>query len=228
MPSTRTKGSPRPSGKLAIGVCVEEPLLLRRTCSAIAAGGHRVFARTTAIDELLDSCNGETPECVVLGIKRPDRDALAQLGQVRSRLAGVASVLVCERASASEVRRALELGASGVVLVEELDDALPAVIAVVCVGQVSVPGDNRSQVHAPVLTTREKQILSLVVMGLSNGEIARKLYLAESTVKSHLSSAFSKLRVSSSNEAVSVILDPDRGRALGIITIPAEQIRSPI
>ena len=66
------------------------------------------------------------------------------------------------------------------------------------------------------LTNREKQILGLVVGGLTNAQIARELYLAESTVKSHLSSAFMKLGVSSRNEAVAVILDPVRGSTLGI------------
>ena len=66
------------------------------------------------------------------------------------------------------------------------------------------------------LTTREKQILMLVVTGLTNSQIAAELFLAESTVKGHLSSAFSKLGVSSRSEAAAVILDPERGRGLGI------------
>jgi DNA-binding NarL/FixJ family response regulator len=136
-------------------------------------------------------------------------------------------VLMCGTARGAEIRRALELGVSGVVLSDDAERALPAVVGAVCAGQVSVPAAERAQVRAPVLTTREKQILGLVVMGMTNGEIARKLYLAESTVKSHLSSAFSKLGVSSRNEAVSIILDPDRGRGLGILTIPAEPIPSP-
>ena len=66
------------------------------------------------------------------------------------------------------------------------------------------------------LTTREKETLALSSRGLTNAQIALKLFLAESTVKSHLSSAFSKLGVSSRYEAATVILDPDRGSGLGI------------
>jgi DNA-binding NarL/FixJ family response regulator len=51
---------------------------------------------------------------------------------------------------------------------------------------------------------------------LTNSQIASELFLAESTVKSHLSSAFAKLGVSSRSEAVAVILDPERGPGLGI------------
>ena len=63
-------------------------------------------------------------------------------------------------------------------------------------------------------------------MGLSNSQIAAKLFLAESTIKSHLSSAFGKLDVSSMR-AVSLILDPEQGQGLGILTIPAERITAP-
>ena len=69
----------------------------------------------------------------------------------------------------------------------------------------------------PIFTTREKEILRLVVEGLSNGEIGRKLYLAESTVKSHLSSSFAKLGVHSRNEATALILDPGAGLGPAIL-----------
>ena len=72
------------------------------------------------------------------------------------------------------------------------------------------------------LTTREKQILTLMVTGQTNSQIASELFLAESTVKSHLSSAFGKLGVSSRSEAAAVILDPDRGHGLGIGNVHAD------
>ena len=73
------------------------------------------------------------------------------------------------------------------------------------------------------LTTREKQILALVITGLTNAQIAGRLFLAESTIKSHLSSAFSKLGVSSRYEAATVILDSERGGGLGIREIRADR-----
>jgi DNA-binding NarL/FixJ family response regulator len=75
-----------------------------------------------------------------------------------------------------------------------------------------------------VLSTREKQILGLVVMGYMNSQIAERLFLAESTVKSHLHSAFGKLGVRSRNEAVSLILDPARGLGIGILGVGAEPL----
>jgi DNA-binding NarL/FixJ family response regulator len=94
----------------------------------------------------------------------------------------------------------------------------PTVLAV-CAGQVAVPRDAGPQLQKPALTSREKQVLGMVTLGFANSEIARKLYLAESTVKSHLSSAFAKLGVRSRSEAAALILDPNGALGPGILTI---------
>jgi DNA-binding NarL/FixJ family response regulator len=73
------------------------------------------------------------------------------------------------------------------------------------------------------LSGREKQALGLVIMGLSNRQIASQLYLAESTVKCHLSSAFAKLGVRSRHEAVTEILAPNSRLGIGILGISAHE-----
>lgn len=209
------------SEALGIGVCVEEDPLRDRVCAALAGAGYDVCAREPTVEELLSSCNGTAPACVVVAADRPDRSAVSMVRRIRSKLEGISAVVLCRHVRGAEVRRALELGVDGVVFEKEADGALAAVVAVVCAGQVSVPSGQRGQVRAQALTTRERQVLALVMLGSTNAQIARKLFLAESTVKSHLSSAFSKLGVSSRNEAATLILDPDRGRGLGIATLPA-------
>jgi DNA-binding NarL/FixJ family response regulator len=202
---------------LPVAVCVEDQALRDRVCATLEAGGHSIHSQVSAVDELLASCSGRAPACFVIAAGRPDRAAIEAVRLIRSEVARrIAVVLVCWRAGAAQVRRALDLGVDGVVLIEETETALAAVVAVVCAGQVSVPSDRRGEVRTLALTNREKQILALVVIGRTNAQIAHELFLAESTVKSHLSSAFGKLGVSSRNEAASMILDPERGRGLGI------------
>jgi DNA-binding NarL/FixJ family response regulator len=213
--------------QLLVGVCAADRALRDRVSAALTAGGHSILAEAEGVDGLLASCNGSAPACVVIATDRPDRIAVSVLREIRSRLSGAPGVVVCRRARGAEVRRALEVGIDGVVLTEEVEDALAAVVAVVCAGQVSVPAGQRGEVKAPVLTTRERQVLAFVIAGMTNAQIAGKLFLAESTVKSHLSSAFTKLGVSSRNEAATLILDPERGAALGIRPVPPELNGSP-
>lgn len=60
------------------------------------------------------------------------------------------------------------------------------------------------------LTRREQEILECVANGMRNGEIARALHVAESTVKSHLTSAYLKLGVSNRTQAAIATLSLDR------------------
>jgi DNA-binding NarL/FixJ family response regulator len=202
--------------KLLVAVCAQEGSLRKQLCTTLAAGGHTVPLRVASVEALLASRNGAAPACVVVAAERPDRAAVEAVRTIRDTLEKAAAVLVCRQAGGGQIRRALELGVDGVVLIDETDVALAAVVSVVCAGQVSVPSERRAEVRTLALTNREKQILALVVAGLTNAQIARELFLAESTVKSHLSSAFAKLGVSSRNEAARVILDPERGRGLGM------------
>jgi DNA-binding NarL/FixJ family response regulator len=60
------------------------------------------------------------------------------------------------------------------------------------------------------LTRREQEILACVARGMRNGEIANALHVAESTVKSHLTSAYLKLGVSNRTQAAIATLSPNR------------------
>ena len=68
-----------------------------------------------------------------------------------------------------------------------------------------VPADVRRQAVPPAFSHRERQVLDLAVRGMTNTQIAGELYLAESTVKSHLSACFRKLGVSSRAEAAAAL-----------------------
>jgi len=110
----------------------------------------------------------------------------------------------------------------GLVLDGELERCLALAVASAAAEQVSLPGALRGLLGRPSLSAREKQVLGMVVLGLTNGEIAGTLHLTESTVKSHLSSAYRKLGVRSRSEAVTRILDPASGLGTGILAISEE------
>ncbi len=121
-----------------------------------------------------------------------------------------------------DARAAIAQGADAVLLEDDAPAVvLPAVHAALA-GLVVLSAALGPAVARSPLTPREKQVLALVVMGYSNREIADQLVVAESTVKSHLFSAFRRLGVRSRSEAVALITDPGRGLGSGILTIARE------
>jgi DNA-binding NarL/FixJ family response regulator len=160
------------------------------------------------------------PTVVISLHRRPDAAACREARRLADAESEPWLILVVDQAGVVDVRRAIQAGAHGVVTFDSLDAALVPSIEAVLAGQIAIPYQFGARAAPRLLTVREKQILGLVVMGMTNAAIASQLFLAESTVKSHLSSAFSKLGVSSRSEATTVILDP-RSAGLGILTIPS-------
>jgi DNA-binding NarL/FixJ family response regulator len=120
---------------------------------------------------------------------------------------GAAIVVVSPRVTATAVRRTLDAGADALVFGTELTQALIPTVRAVESGQSVVPRNLRAGVERPYLSHRERQVLSLVCEGLTNAEIAKTLVLAESTIKSHMASIFTKFGVHSRKEAVAVFTD---------------------
>jgi DNA-binding NarL/FixJ family response regulator len=108
-------------------------------------------------------------------------------------------------------RRAVRAGADSLVLEHELEDALAPAVRAVAVGLSVLPAVLRNDADRLALSHREREVLRLAIEGLTNSEIAAELFLAESTVKSHLSSAYRKLGADGRSGAASLILDPDEG-----------------
>ena len=170
-----------------------------------------------------DAAPVDDVSAVVVWVDGPVCEARAPIEALTRRHQHSGVVVVCESGERWEVRAALAAGAAGVVLQGAIQSCLGPCVRAVQVGQLCVPVERWQEVHPPALSTREKQILGLLVMGCTNGQIAQRLVLAESTVKSHLSSAFAKLGVRSRNEAVDLIVDPERGLGVGILGIGTQE-----
>jgi DNA-binding NarL/FixJ family response regulator len=154
----------------------------------------------------------DRPPDLVLVLLTHATDA-ERVGELRA-VAGLhpeARVLAVMPAGApnASLRRVLLAGASGIVLDDDLERTFVPTARAVLAGQLTVPTALGRQIAPRPLSHREKQILALVMLGRTNREIADALYLAESTIKTHLSSAFRKLDARSRSEAVTRITDPE-------------------
>jgi DNA-binding NarL/FixJ family response regulator len=192
----------------------ESAQLLRTAGASLAFHG--------AVNGLITLESGQHPALVVLS--SPDtgprlNDAVSALC---AHQAEMAVVVLRERASPGEVRALLRAGARGVVLLGEMERTLVPTLEAVAAGQVCVPRRHARGAERPVLSIREKQVVGLVATGLMNSEIAGRLFLAESTVKSHLSSAFAKLGVRSRHEAVELLVDTPAAIGVGVLPLEAD------
>lgn len=119
------------------------------------------------------------------------------------------------------ILRAISAGASGYLLKATPEDELLAGVRAVAAGEVALaPSVSRLLVQrtaaptaapAPALSPREREVLALVAEGLSNRAIGERLFVGESTVKTHLLHAFAKLGVDDRTRAVT------RAMELGVL-----------
>jgi DNA-binding NarL/FixJ family response regulator len=156
----------------------------------------------------------------VLVLASPSADeADAALSRLRDSHRAARFVVVLEASTPTEARRLLVDDVPGLVLSEQVDATLVPTVCAVAAGQISYPAELMPTALRASLSTREKQVLGMVVLGFSNAEIANKLYVSTATVKSHLNSAFATIGVRTRNEAVELILDPNGGFGTGILSI---------
>jgi DNA-binding NarL/FixJ family response regulator len=202
-----------------VAVVASEQAQLERLSEIVSADGLSVGPTAPTIEELPKDPPWPT---IVAALDMTVPTAVPALRRLRSAFADTRLVIVSPATSAIGVRRLLDAGADGLVVDSEAEQSLVPTLRAVAAGQVAVPREAGRQLQRPALTFREKQVLGMVTLGFGNGEIAAKLFLAESTVKSHLSSAFSKLGVRSRSEAAALILDPEGALGPGILTISPE------
>ena len=180
----------------------------RRIAAALRSRRHRHVAGawSTPPAELAD-LEIDTSTIIVIACDVDRHREMATLRRLRREVPGPAIVAVSPTATATGVRRALDAGADAIVFEPLLESTLAVTVSAVGSGQSVVPRTMRASVERPTFSHRERQVLSYVSQGLTNAQIADQLFLSESTIKSHLSSAFAKFGVRSRREAAALFLE---------------------
>jgi DNA-binding NarL/FixJ family response regulator len=175
------------------------------------------------LGERIEPVHAPPADVALIGLPgEVDDAAVGRVTGLRDRT-GLPVVAIVDGDLSPRATRALAGTAQGVVERDGIDAALAVTLQAVAAGQSVLPAPLRHALERPPLSNREKQILAMVVLGCSNAEIADKLVITESTVKNHLSSAFTKLGVRSRSAATSLILDPATGLGLGVLQISADR-----
>jgi DNA-binding NarL/FixJ family response regulator len=204
--------SSRPvKAEVSAAVIADDEVTLRRATVALRAAHVNVLAGGRLSDDVLDHAESLRPDTVILAgdLGRPAQ--MTGLRRLRKSLGDAGIVVVASANPRVAAREAVNNGADGFIFEADLESTLAIVVQAVAAGHVSVPRRMRRSVVRPAFSHREKQVLALVARGYQNREIANQLFLAESTVKSHLGTSFAKLGVRSRKEAAAVLLDPAEG-----------------
>ena len=150
------------------------------------------------------------PDVFILDMRMPKGGGLQAIEAIIAEFPDARLLVLSSYASEEEVYRAIHAGAKGYILKESTSEELLSAIRAVGLGGHWVPQAIASQLvsHDPKreLTQREKEVLALMIKGLSNREIAGVLRIGESTVNTHTAKISSKLDVSNRTEAVSAAL----------------------
>ena len=212
---------PVPDDAATIAVAVAERTVRARIAAALRGQAGITVRVGDGADKPIDPTSPD--DLLVLHLASAASDEVRFVTELKREVDGLLIVVVCNAADGRGARRVIDAGADGLVFADRLEAVLRSTIAAVLAGQIVVPRELRTGVRKPSLSNREKQVLAMVVMGFSNSEIGARLFLAESTVKSHLSSAFGKLGVRSRHEAAALILDPHGSLGTGILAITGER-----
>jgi len=203
--------------ELLVGIAAGWEVTRRRAAMALAEAGLTVVEHAATATELAHACADRQPHVAVLTLELCQRAHAGGLTDLRRMLPRTRLVTIVPTAARREVREALRAGADGVVADRDVDAALPPTVQDVAAGQLVVPRDLRHEIDRRPLSHREKQVLGLAVLGATNAEIAQRLWVSEHTVKSHLSSSFSKLGVRSRHEAAELVLDQSDSLGAGVL-----------
>ena len=160
-------------------------------------------------------CGEIQPDVVLMDMVLPDMDGATITREIRLKFPQIQVIVLSSFKEGELVKKALDAGAIGYLLKDVSADELGTAIRSAQAGRATLsPEAAQSLVEnatlPPIpgldLTEREREVLALMVEGLSNTQIAGKLTVSPSTIKSHVSNILSKLGVASRTEAVTLAL----------------------
>ena len=151
------------------------------------------------------------PNVVIMDVRMPGMDGLEATKILAERLPGTAVLIFTAYGERSLLGRGLEAGAKGYILKEAPHQTLLRAIEKVAGGEGYVdpalmPAFLTAKDKEDMLTVREREILQLLADGMSNADVAAKLFISQETVKSHVRHILAKLEADTRTHAVAIAL----------------------
>jgi DNA-binding NarL/FixJ family response regulator len=160
-------------------------------------------------EQAVELCLAERPDVLLLDLSMPDLDGI----EVTRRLAEAAPetriVVFTSFSDRERIVQAIDAGAIGYLLKDAEPDEIHAAIRAAARGEAPLApraaaallAERSTRPAAVELTAREREVLGLVVAGMANKQIARRLGISEKTVKGHLTNLFQRIGVADRTQA---------------------------
>jgi two-component system, NarL family, response regulator DevR len=190
--------------------------LVRRGLSSIleGVGGIRVVAEAGDADAALQAVESSHPDVVIMDVRLPGRSGIEACREIRSAFPETKVLMLTAHSDDEALFSSIMAGAAGFVLKQVRGGDLVGAIRQVARGESLLDPTVTARVLARLrgegaqvndgiadLTPQERKILDLVAEGMTNRQIAEKVFLAEKTVKNYVSNILLKLGLSRRAEA---------------------------
>jgi two-component system NarL family response regulator len=213
-------GEPESEGVIRVLVA-DDQVLFRRGLEAVLSPEKHIEVIAEADDGEAAIAKAEelAPDVVLMDVRMPRVNGIEAARRIREVLPSTRILMLTVSDEEDDLYEAVKAGANGYLLKEISVEDVAGAIRAVMQGQSLISPSmaskllsefnalarqaaGREQLPAPVLTTRELEVLKLVARGMSNREVAEKLFISENTVKNHVRNILEKLHLHSRMEAV--------------------------
>jgi NarL family two-component system response regulator LiaR len=196
---------------------VDDHRVVRSGLSAflLAYDDLKLVGEASGGEEAVRLCAEVKPDVVLMDLVMPGMDGIAATKAIREQCPNTKVIALTSFGDQERVQAALKAGAIGYLLKDVSDVELAAAVRNAAAGRPTLAADaQRALIQATTspkppgsdLTEREREVLALMVKGMSNDEIAEHLTVRPSTAKFHVSNVLSKLGVATRTEAVAMAL----------------------
>ena len=151
------------------------------------------------------------PDVIIMDLRMPGMDGIEATEEILKRAPDTAVIVFTAYSERALLSRSLESGAKGYILKEAPHETLLRAIEKVATGETFVdpalmPNLIQGRDGGDSLTQREREILQLLADGMSNADVAQRLFISQETVKSHVRHILVKLEADTRTQAVAIAL----------------------
>jgi DNA-binding NarL/FixJ family response regulator len=168
----------------------------------------QVVAEASNGQQAIEMFRKYLPDVTLLDLRMPVIGGVEAAALIRGEFPDARLIALTTYGGDEDIRRALNAGVRAYLTKDVLHDELLKAIRAVHAGERYIPAAVAAALSSqlPDLTTREMQVLNLIVQGLANKQIAYNLSIAEHTVKNHVKNILSKLGVQDRTQAATAAI----------------------